>query len=116
MDDAAEFLLEIDGVERDAQPLGHLAGIGRIAGAATALLARGVSGRSGASHRLLPPMPHEQSDHVMAGLAEQPGRHAAIDASGHGKDNAGHGTTERLERKHTDTVDPFLGIARGPNK
>ena len=33
---------------------------------------------------------HEQADHVVAGLAEQPGRHAAIDASGHGKDYAGH--------------------------
>ena len=29
-------------------------------------------------------MAHEQPDHFVTGLAEQPGGHAAIDSTGHG--------------------------------
>ena len=47
MDNAAEFLLEVDRIERDSQPLGDAAGIGRVACAAAALFPRG----SGASSR-----------------------------------------------------------------
>jgi hypothetical protein len=37
-------------------------------------------------------MPHEQPDHVVTLLAEQPGCHAAIDPAGHRQDDSRHAT------------------------
>ena len=84
MDNAAEFLLEIDRGEGDSQSLGDAAGIGRVARAAATLLPRRVGGGGRAGCRFLMAMAHEQPDHVVTGLAEQPGGHAAIDPAGHG--------------------------------
>ena len=44
MDNAAEFLLEIDRIEGDSQPLGDTSGVGRVACAAAALFPRGSGG------------------------------------------------------------------------
>jgi hypothetical protein len=88
MDDAAELVFEIDGIEGDFQPLGNAAGIVRVAGAAAALFLPGITARAtgacGAGIRFLVAVAHEEPYHVVTGLAEQPGRHAAIDSTGHG--------------------------------
>ena len=84
MDNAAEFLLEIDRIERDSQSLGDASGVGRVACAAATLFPRGSGGRGRAGCRFLAAMAHEQPDHLVTGLAEQPGGHAAIDSAGHG--------------------------------
>ena len=84
MDNAAEFLLEIDRIEGDSQSLGDTSGIGRIACAAATLFPRGSGGRGRAGGRFLVAMAHEQPHHLVTGLAEQPGGHAAIDPAGHG--------------------------------
>src|SRR5262245_59035959 len=81
VDDAVEFALEVEGVERDVEPVGHSSCVASInCGAATFLVVPTgiwlVRVRAGA---------HEQADNVVPLFLEQHRRCRAIDASGHGQ-------------------------------
>ena len=90
-DDPVELLLEVDGVERDVELVGHAPGVGGVGGGAAALLAKRQAVAGTGFFRLLP-VPHEQPDHFVALFAQEPRRHTAIDSAGHRQDNAGHGS------------------------
>jgi len=98
VDDLLEVIGKVERIERNAQPVGHPAGIDGITDATAALMTRpGCSGFN--DGQLLPSpgrqgrltMPHEHADAVMPRLDQQRGGDAGIDASRHGDDDAGHG-------------------------
>ena len=93
VDDLAEFGLQVEGIERNVQPVGDAAGIFGIAGRAAALLMVSplIEYRQPETRlaidgtRLLGflAVPHEYADDFMPGLFEQPGGDARINAAGH---------------------------------
>ena len=102
VDDAAEVALEVEGVERDVEPVGHAAGIAGIEGAAAALLVRGavVLGAVDAGA-------HEQADDLVALLLEQVRGHGAIHAAAHGQDDTGR---HRFSPKSRHTLLDGCGV------
>ena len=93
--------LEVEGVERDVEPVGDAPSVAGVDGRAATLLVVGpgvglVGVRAG---------PHEQADDVVPLFLEQHGRRRAIDAAGHRQDDpTGHGTPHSLTDGHGEQV------------
>ena len=97
VDDAVEVVLEVEGVERDVEPVGDAAGIAGVDGAAAALLVVGRSRRR--SSRLMDAGAHEQADDVVALLLEQVRGDGAVHSATHRQHDA---------RSHTNIVSSSL--------
>src|SRR5581483_74798 len=84
--DAAEILLEIEGVERDIETIGDAAGVGSIDGAAAAFLvcrARALGSVDAGAH--------EQADDLVTFLLQKVRGHGTVHATAHGQnDTPGH--------------------------
>ena len=104
IDDPVEVGRQVERVERDAEPVGHAAGVEGVGGAAASLVAwprrdHGERiGRLGGGQRG-GRMPHEDADAVVARVNEQGSGHARVDAARHRHQDprarGGHGHDHR---------------------
>src|SRR5262249_39432953 len=79
IDDAIEFLLEIEGVKRNVEPIRDAPAIASVDRRATTLLAV-----ASAIVRTMRASAHEQPDHVVSLLFQQIRAHRAIHTAAHG--------------------------------
>ena len=109
IDDPVELVLKIQGVKRNPQPVGNAPGVVGVGRGAAALLVAGTlddgkqragrgrpgrcggcigGGRSAAFAGRHFAVPHQHTDDLVAGRAQQVRRDTAVDASRHGQDDA----------------------------
>jgi hypothetical protein len=101
VDDTIEVALEVEGVERDVEPVGHAAGVAGIDGATAALLARwGVvfgSVDAGA---------HKKADDFVPLVLQQVGGDGTIHAAAHGQNDASRHRESSMKSTSASLLQP----------